>query len=40
MERKYLSDLRIELAHRIANGEVNLTIKYVGGVPKIIQKNM
>jgi hypothetical protein len=35
-EIKHLKDLRTELAHRTQNGEKDLTIKYVNGVPKII----
>lgn len=39
-ERKYLVDLRTELNARINNGEKNLTIRYISGVPTIIcQKN-
>lgn len=37
LEIKHLNDLRTELAHRIQNGEKNITIKYVNGVPMIIK---
>ncbi|KAK5647712.1 hypothetical protein RI129_002604 [Pyrocoelia pectoralis] len=36
LQRKYLEDLRTELATRSNNGEKDLTIKYLKGVPKII----
>lgn len=38
-ERKYLSDLRDTLKTRTESGELDLTIKYVNGVPKIVKKN-
>lgn len=40
-EREFLSNLRNKLSERIASGERNLTIKYMDGIPKIVQsKNM
>lgn len=41
MQREHLLRLREELAERTGNGEADLTIKYIGGCPKIItiQKN-
>ena len=39
MERQYLLNLRTELNERIANGEQNITIKYQGGLPTIVQRN-
>lgn len=40
-ERAFLLNLRTELNERILDGERNLTIKYVNGIPKIvIRKNM
>ena len=38
-QRRFLSELRVELNRRIESGEPNLTIKYVDGVPKIVSKN-
>lgn len=35
-QQKYFKDLRAELASRTKNGESNLTIKYIKGIPKII----
>lgn len=44
VQRDYLKELRDQLNQRIADGEANLTIKYVRGIPKIVaketQKNM
>lgn len=37
MQYKQLSELRKELSQRIADGETNLTIKYVKGIPQIVQ---
>lgn len=36
MQLEHLQNLRTELQQRQINGESNLTIKYVKGVPKII----
>lgn len=38
-ERKYLADLRVSLNERVENGETDLTIKYVNGIPKIVKKS-
>jgi archaellum component FlaC len=38
-ERDYLAGLRENLKFRMEAGETNLTIKYVNGTPKIVQKN-
>lgn len=38
-ERQYLSELRDSLKSRTESGELDLTIKYVNGVPKIVKKN-
>ncbi|KAG5872402.1 hypothetical protein JTB14_017423 [Gonioctena quinquepunctata] len=35
-EREYLQCLRQELKQRIAKGEIDSTIKYIEGIPKII----
>ena len=35
-QRKYMQTLKDELQRRIANGEANLSIKYIKGKPKII----
>ncbi|KAG5879077.1 hypothetical protein JTB14_006345 [Gonioctena quinquepunctata] len=35
-ERKYLQCLRQELKQRIDKGEIDLTMKYIEGIPKII----
>lgn len=35
-QRDLMEKLKLELQHRAANGETNLTIKYVKGVPKIL----
>ncbi|KAJ2948025.1 hypothetical protein O0L34_g5351 [Tuta absoluta] len=37
-QREYLKNLRVELDQRTSNGELNLTIKYVGNTPKIVTK--
>ena len=37
-EMEYLKQLRVKLQERIDNGEKNLTIKFVNGVPSIITK--
>lgn len=39
-ERKHLEQLRASLKSRQDAGEVNLTIKYINGSPKIVQKNV
>lgn len=36
-QRKLMLNLQKELAHRIQNGEPNLVIKYVKGIPKIMK---
>lgn len=38
-QRDYLKHLREQLNKRIADGETNLIIKYVRGVPRIVVKN-
>lgn len=38
-QRKTLDSLRSELSRRQANGEQDLTIKYLNNVPKIVAKN-
>lgn len=38
-EINYLKKLRGELTERVQKGEADLTIKYIRGVPKIIQRN-
>lgn len=35
-QRAYLTDLRNELESRMKSGEVNLTIKYINSLPKIV----
>lgn len=37
IQRKHLQNLKVELEKRINNGENNLAIKYVKGIPKIIE---
>lgn len=37
LETAHLNSLRAELSRRSDTGEVNLTIKYINGIPKIIQ---
>lgn len=39
-QRMHFNNTRDELKRRLANGEKDLTIKYIQGVPKIIQKNL
>lgn len=39
-ERKHLEQLRASLKSRLEAGEVNLTIKYINGSPKIVSKNL
>lgn len=39
VQQNYLKNLKNELAHRIANGENDITIKYVKGTPKITAIN-
>lgn len=39
-EREHLGALRSSLAERTGNGEENLTIKYLNGIPKIITKKL
>lgn len=39
MQQKHLKDLRENLKSRTDQGEDNLTIKYLRGVPKIVTKN-
>ncbi|XP_050507517.1 transcriptional regulator ATRX-like [Diabrotica virgifera virgifera] len=36
LQRDYLLKVRTELTSRVANGETNLTIRYIKGVPKIM----
>lgn len=38
-QQKYLQSLKEELARRLDKGETDLTIKYIGGTPKIIKTN-
>lgn len=38
-QREYLAHLKKELQRRVEDGETTLTIKYVKGVPKIINKS-
>lgn len=37
-ERKYLVDLRSLFKDRLESGETDLTIKYISGIPKIVNK--
>lgn len=37
-EREHLSDLRSSLVAKISGGEINLTIKYLNGVPQIVSE--
>lgn len=37
-ERAFLRDLTVELQRRTQNGEANLGIKYIDGIPRIIRK--
>lgn len=38
LERRHLANLRAELQRRTDAGEVNLTIRYIQGVPKLVEK--
>lgn len=38
-ERDYLKSLRSMLAKNISDGEKDITIKFINGIPKIVQKN-
>lgn len=35
-QQKYIQTLKDELQRRTASGEVNLSIRYIKGIPKII----
>lgn len=37
-ERKYLADLMSSFKDRLESGETDFTIKYISGIPKIINK--
>lgn len=39
-QREALSKLRLELEERLKNGESNLTIKYIRGIPKIVTSSV
>lgn len=38
-QQKYLQNLKKELASRASDGEANLTIKYINGIPNIVKEN-